>query len=79
MYMRVQIICREVELYNFFPSFSHYVEVAQGRESGETFLWNILWAGFGPVGNTEKKTLGADYEQLNCVALLKIPPCTSSI
>ena len=22
-----------------------------------------IWAGFGPVGNTEKK-LGADYEQL---------------
>ena len=24
---------------------------------------NEIWAGFGPVGNTEKK-LGADYEQL---------------
>ena len=22
---------------------------------------NEIWAGFGPVGNTEKKRLGADY------------------
>ena len=24
---------------------------------------NVIWAGFGPVGNTEKK-FGVDYEQL---------------
>jgi hypothetical protein len=25
---------------------------------------NVLWAGFGPVGNTEKIKCWADYEQL---------------
>jgi hypothetical protein len=29
----------------------------------ETFLWekNVIWAGFGPIGNTEKKEVWADY------------------
>ena len=25
---------------------------------------NVIWAGFGPVDNTEKKKIGDDYEQL---------------
>ena len=25
---------------------------------------NVFWAGFGPVGKTEKKSAWADYEQL---------------
>ena len=25
---------------------------------------NEIWAGFGPIGNTEKKMIWADYEQL---------------
>ena len=25
---------------------------------------NVIWAGFGPVSNTEKKIIWADYEQL---------------
>ena len=25
---------------------------------------NVIWAGFGPVGKTEKKSAWADYEQL---------------
>ena len=25
---------------------------------------NVIWAGFGPIGNTEKKKVWADYEQL---------------
>ena len=35
---------------------SHYIEVTYGTE-------NEIWAGFGPVGNTEKK-IGVDYKQL---------------
>ena len=32
----------------------------KNKSRGEQFLWNKIeiWAGFGPVGNTEKKSLG---------------------
>jgi hypothetical protein len=35
------------------------------KSCGRRFLWKIseIWAGFGPVGNTEKE-IGADYQQL---------------
>ena len=35
------------------------------RRSGKHFYGteNVIWAGFGLVGNTEKK-IGADYEQI---------------
>ena len=41
---------------------SHYIEVVQG----DIFMGreNVIWAGFGPVGNTGKKSAWADYEQL---------------
>ena len=37
----------------------------RSRTAGRYFYGteNEIWAGFGPVGNTEKK-MGADYEQL---------------
>ena len=44
----IPIIC-----YNWYFQ-SHYIEVAQG----EIFMEQKMWAGFGPVGNTEKKSLG---------------------
>ena len=37
-----------------------HIEVAQG----DIFMENEIWAGFGLIGNTEKKKLGTDYEQL---------------
>ena len=33
---------------------SHYIEVAQG----DIFIDNVIWVGFGPIGNTEKKFWG---------------------
>ena len=40
-------------------------KIIMEKSRGGRFLWKIskIWAGFGPVGNTEKK-IGADYEQL---------------
>ena len=37
----------------------------QRSRAGRHFygIENVIWAGFGPIGNTEKK-MGADYEQL---------------
>ena len=41
---------------------SHYIEVMQGDIFMERE--NVFWAGFGPIGNTEKKSTWANYEQL---------------
>ena len=35
---------------------SHYIEVAQGDIFMEQKI--VIWAGFGPIGNTEKKKFG---------------------
>ena len=58
---------------------SHYIKVAQGTK-------NVIWAGFGPGGNTEKKLGQLWATRLdNCVmlysklALQESPPCVTSI
>ena len=38
-----------------------------------------IWAGFGPIGSTEKKLNRLNIHNQLCVALLKIPPCATSI
>jgi hypothetical protein len=40
------------------PDSSHYIEVAEGDIFMEQKTENEIWAGFGPVGNTEKKIGG---------------------
>ena len=54
-------------VHSYIHKQSHYIEVAQGEISMDLeILYGTgkkIGAGFGPVGNTEKK-LGADYEQL---------------
>ena len=47
---------------DMYANQSHYIEVVQG----DIFMGreNVIWAGFGPVGNTGKKSAWANYEQL---------------
>ena len=56
--MALKVLLKEAKmiLQILYSHYGHYIEVAQIYETE-----NVIWIGFGLIGNTEKKSLGQLY------------------